>query len=222
MSSHTQRTTTIVAHVSPINETSFPEPAWDVPQLTFRAIVTGIVLGGISSLSNIYTGLKIGWSFNMSITSALLSYGLFRFLGKVKQTALFGMHENAIQQTATSTAASVASAGMEYAYRFSSSDVRWRWRWHATRHSQQNDARKGSNVCPQCCKHRPCDGDSSVLCRVLLYRRSRCLDGIPLRPEVVGQIPCCPRSRSYCRRKPDRYHRGVLLDVGQESTYVCQ
>ncbi|TNE45316.1 MAG: OPT family oligopeptide transporter [Deltaproteobacteria bacterium] len=102
----------MVANVPSHSPSSFPEPAWDVPQFTFRAIATGMVLGGILSLCNIYTGLKIGWSFNMSITSALLSFGLFHFLGKIKNTAPFGMHENAIQQTAASAAASIASAGM--------------------------------------------------------------------------------------------------------------
>jgi hypothetical protein len=43
------------------------------PQLTIRALATGMTLGGVLSTCNIYTGLKIGWSTNMSITGILLA-----------------------------------------------------------------------------------------------------------------------------------------------------
>ena len=32
----------------------------DMPQLTFRAILMGMILGGVMSLSNLYIGLKTG------------------------------------------------------------------------------------------------------------------------------------------------------------------
>ena len=36
-------------------------------ELTLRALLTGLLLGAVLTPSNIYSGLKIGWSFNMSI-----------------------------------------------------------------------------------------------------------------------------------------------------------
>src|SRR5690606_40535869 len=48
------------------------------PQLTVRAVLTGMVLGGTLSLCNIYAGLKIGWGFNMSITAMLLAFGFWK------------------------------------------------------------------------------------------------------------------------------------------------
>ena len=54
------------------------------PQLTIRAICTGMLLGGTLSLCNVYMGLKIGWSLNMSVTAALLSYGGYQLLGQLR------------------------------------------------------------------------------------------------------------------------------------------
>ncbi len=82
------------------------------PQLTVRAVVTGMVLGGLLSFCNIYSGLKIGWSFNMSVTAALLSFGFWQGLHVVAKTRPWGLLENNINQTAASAAASIASAGL--------------------------------------------------------------------------------------------------------------
>lgn len=54
-----------------------PAPDVAVPQFTVRAILTGMALGAVLSLCNIYSGLKVGWGFNMSITAALLSYAFW-------------------------------------------------------------------------------------------------------------------------------------------------
>lgn len=81
------------------------------PQLTARAVVTGMVLGGTLSLCNIYAGLKIGWGFNMSITAMLLAFGLWK-IPELFGARPFGMLENNINQTAASAAASVSSAGL--------------------------------------------------------------------------------------------------------------
>ncbi len=58
-------------------ETSAPASA-DVAQLTVRAVASGMVLGALLSLCNIYSGLKIGWGTNMSITAALLGYAFWQ------------------------------------------------------------------------------------------------------------------------------------------------
>ncbi|MAT28761.1 MAG: peptide transporter [Sandaracinus sp.] len=93
-------------------EVEFPPPDLTAPQLTIRAILTGMVLGGILSLCNVYAGLKIGWGFNMSITAMLLGFGLFKALEKGAGTRSFGLLENNINQTTASSAASISSAGL--------------------------------------------------------------------------------------------------------------
>lgn len=82
------------------------------PQLTIRAAATGMVIGGALSLCNIYSGLKIGWGFNMSITAALLAFGFWRGTQATIKTRPFGMLENNINQTAASSAAAISSAGL--------------------------------------------------------------------------------------------------------------
>ena len=46
------------------------------PQLTARAVVAGMVLGGFLSLSNLYVALKTGWSIGVSITAGILAYAI--------------------------------------------------------------------------------------------------------------------------------------------------
>ena len=89
----------------------FPPVDTTSPQLTVRAIVTGMVLGALLSFVNIYTGLKIGWGFNMSITAMLLSFGFYKVLERSGGRP-WGMLENNISQTAASAGANISSAGL--------------------------------------------------------------------------------------------------------------
>ncbi len=81
-------------------------------ELTIRAVVTGALLGGILSLCNIYSGLRIGWGFNMSITAALLGWGIWSAIAAGRPHARFSKLENNINQTAASAGASISSAGL--------------------------------------------------------------------------------------------------------------
>ncbi len=90
---------------------SYPPVDTSASQLTVRAILTGMALGGVLSLTNIYAGLKIGWGFNMSITAMLLSFGMYRGLERFG-VRRWGMLENNINQTSASSAASISSAGL--------------------------------------------------------------------------------------------------------------
>jgi uncharacterized oligopeptide transporter (OPT) family protein len=47
------------------------------PQLTLRAVLTGMLLGGTLSICNVYVGLKIGWGLGMSITGILLAFAFW-------------------------------------------------------------------------------------------------------------------------------------------------
>jgi putative OPT family oligopeptide transporter len=84
-------------------------------QLTIRAAATGAMLGALLVPCNVYSGLKIGWSFNMSIAAALLSCGFWgvarRGLGE-RRICEWGLLENNINQTCASSAASIISAGL--------------------------------------------------------------------------------------------------------------
>ncbi len=83
----------------------------DGRELSARALITGFLLGGTLSLCNIYSGLKMGWGFNMSITAALLGYGMWRG-AEAAGAAPFTKLENNINQTAASAGASISSAGL--------------------------------------------------------------------------------------------------------------
>lgn len=89
-----------------------PPLDWDSPQLTLRAVLTGALMGSILSACNIYTGLTIGWSFNMSITAVLLSYAFWQTLHGLFKVRSWGIQENNINQTTCSSAAAVSSAGL--------------------------------------------------------------------------------------------------------------
>ena len=94
------------------NAPEYPPLNLSIPQFTVRAILTGMVLGAVLSLCNIYAGLKIGWGFNMSITAALLSYGFYQVAAQMTGSRPWNILENNINQTAASSAASISSAGL--------------------------------------------------------------------------------------------------------------
>lgn len=93
---------------------AFPaaSPAGHVRELTARALVTGMVLGALLAPCNVYSGLKIGWSFNMSITALLLSFAFWAPLARWLNLAPWAILESNINQTAASSAASIISSGL--------------------------------------------------------------------------------------------------------------
>jgi putative OPT family oligopeptide transporter len=83
-------------------------------ELTVRAVVTGMLTGGLLSLCNLYTGLKVGWGMNMSVTAALIGYGAWRLAAVCRRRPEGGLSllETNINQTAASAAAAISSAGL--------------------------------------------------------------------------------------------------------------
>ena len=76
----------------------------DMPQLTLRSALTGMLLGGILSLTNLYVGIKTGWTLGVGITSVILAFATFkvaRGLGLAK-TDFTVLENNAMQSIATS------------------------------------------------------------------------------------------------------------------------
>lgn len=82
------------------------------PELTVRAVLTGMLLGALLTPCNIYSGLKIGWAFNMSVAAGLLAFGLWQTLARQLGTRPLHLLENNINQTTASAAASIVSSGL--------------------------------------------------------------------------------------------------------------
>lgn len=81
-------------------------------ELTFRAIATGMVFGGVLSLCNLYTGLKVGWGMGMSVTAALMGYGFWQLVRSMGMGRGLTLHETNLNQTAASSASAISSAGL--------------------------------------------------------------------------------------------------------------
>ncbi len=75
----------------------------NMPQLTLRSGLTGFLLGGILSATNLYVGAKTGWSLGVGITSVILAFALFKALQRIGLAKEFTILENnAMQSIATS------------------------------------------------------------------------------------------------------------------------
>lgn len=84
-----------------------------MPEFTWRAVLTGLVLGALLAACNVYVGLKLGSAVGMSLIAALLGYAFWEGLGRLSKTRRpFSILENNISQTASSSGAAVASAGL--------------------------------------------------------------------------------------------------------------
>ena len=75
----------------------------DMPQLNLRSALTGMLLGGVLSLTNLYVGIKTGWTLGVGISSVVLSFAIFRVMSKMKiGTDMSVLENNAMQSIATS------------------------------------------------------------------------------------------------------------------------
>jgi len=73
-----------------------------MPQLTIRSAITGMLLGGVLSLTNLYIGAKTGWTLGVGITSVILAFALFKVLSRIGLGDEFTILENnAMQSIAT-------------------------------------------------------------------------------------------------------------------------
>src|SRR3954468_18664319 len=84
----------------------------DVKQLTLRSVITGMLLGGLMALSNLYVSLKTGWSLGVTITAAILAFAAWTAIRKVVPgTAPFGPLENNAMQSVASAAGYMTGGG---------------------------------------------------------------------------------------------------------------
>ncbi len=75
----------------------------DMPQLTIRSALTGVVLGAVLSLTNLYVSIRTGWTLGVGITSVVLAFTAFKILSRLGLGKDFTILENnAMQSIATS------------------------------------------------------------------------------------------------------------------------
>ena len=76
----------------------------NMPQLTLRAGLTGMLLGGILSLTNLYVGAKTGWTLGVGITSVILAFAMFKVLSQLGLGREFTILENNCMQSIATAA----------------------------------------------------------------------------------------------------------------------
>ncbi len=104
---------------TPIELTAVPAPqrdaAWlkhyycgEQPQFTLRAVVTGGVLGMLMSVSNLYTTLKLGWSFGVAITACVISHAIWKLFAafRLSSSNMTLLENNCMQSTASAAGSS--------------------------------------------------------------------------------------------------------------------
>jgi putative OPT family oligopeptide transporter len=86
-----------------------------VRQLSTRAIVGGMLIGGLMSISNVYIGLKTGWGLGVTITASIIAYAVFRALETVSATIRrdpLTILENYTMSSAASAAGYMSTSGL--------------------------------------------------------------------------------------------------------------
>ncbi|MFN9372243.1 MAG: OPT family oligopeptide transporter [Planctomycetaceae bacterium] len=86
-----------------------------IRQLSVRSVFTGMLIGGVMSISNLYVGLKTGWGLTVTVTSCIIAFALFKFLEAIYppwRKDHFTILENYTMSSAASAAGYMASAGL--------------------------------------------------------------------------------------------------------------
>ncbi len=76
----------------------------DMPQLTLRSGITGFLLGGILSATNLYVGAKTGWTLGVGITSVILAFAFYKVLAQIGLGKEFTLLENNCMQSIATAA----------------------------------------------------------------------------------------------------------------------
>lgn len=87
----------------------------DAVQLTPRAVIFGMLIGGVMSISNLYVGLKTGWGLGVTVTSCIIAYAVFSALERIVpawRDRHFTILENYTMSSAASAAGYMSSAGL--------------------------------------------------------------------------------------------------------------
>ncbi|KAK3677521.1 hypothetical protein LTR78_002371 [Recurvomyces mirabilis] len=108
------------------HEEQFPiDPNYEeeTQQLTFRAVFVGCCLGGVIAASNVYLGLKTGWTFGASLFGSIFGFAILKPMSRALPTwcggGYFGPKENVCVQSAATAAGSLGlifTSGIPAAY----------------------------------------------------------------------------------------------------------
>jgi putative OPT family oligopeptide transporter len=87
------------------------ENVWkgDMPQLTVRSAVSGMMIGGILSLTNLYVGAKTGWVLGVGITSVIIAFAFFKVMNSLHLAKEFTVLENNCMQSIATAAGYMTS-----------------------------------------------------------------------------------------------------------------
>ncbi|KAF9298977.1 hypothetical protein BGZ74_009147 [Mortierella antarctica] len=77
-------------------------------QFTWRAAIVGSLLGCVVAASNLYVGLKIGWTFGASLWGAIFGFIILKPIARAMGNT-FGPRENATCQAAATTAGGLST-----------------------------------------------------------------------------------------------------------------
>ena len=84
------------------------------PNLTVRAVIVGVLIGGFMSLSNIYVFFKTGWSLGVTLTACIIAYAAFQAgeaVGLVKRP-LSVLENNALTTVASGASTTKAAVSL--------------------------------------------------------------------------------------------------------------
>ncbi|MBU6412144.1 MAG: OPT/YSL family transporter [Planctomycetes bacterium] len=73
----------------------------NMPQLTLRSALTGFLLGGVLSATNLYVGAKTGWTLGVGLTSVILAFAVYRVMARLGARDMTILENNASQSIAT-------------------------------------------------------------------------------------------------------------------------
>jgi uncharacterized oligopeptide transporter (OPT) family protein len=83
------------------------------PDLTVRAVLAGMMFGGLMSLSNLYVGLKCGWGLDVGLAAVVVIFAIFKALHGIRVARReFGMMESTMMMTVAVAASWISSAGL--------------------------------------------------------------------------------------------------------------
>ncbi len=105
--------------LAPAEVATFDEETWyrrafrgeAAPQLTWRAVLLGSVLGFFLAFTNLYVGLKTGWGLGVAITACIVSFSLWNVclrLG-IARSPLSILESNCMQSSASAAGYSTGS-----------------------------------------------------------------------------------------------------------------
>ena len=81
----------------------------NMPQLTLRSGISGMVIGAVLCLTNLYVGMKTGWTLGVGITAVIVAFAMFKAMSKAGLAKEFTVLENNCMQSIATSAGYMTS-----------------------------------------------------------------------------------------------------------------